>query len=393
MERTHIKTDSLTYCEIDFKALKYNLRQIAKVASKNTFALPTRTAKGKFNGGIGNILAVIKADAYGHGVKRIAPFLEQEGIGFFAVSDVAEGMALRQIGIKKPILLFESTLPHYAQQIIRYTLTPTVCTAVLAESLNRYASRQNKKIDIHIKVDTGMGRLGVWHEEAFDFIQKISRMRHLRIQGIFTHFPSADTDRSFTEEQIGIFSGLVERLDRANIVIPYIHAANSMGLAGYQTRMFNLFRPGLMLYGLYPEPGLKQHILLKPVMSVRSRVIFLKKMGKGRSVSYGRTHLLDQDAMVATVPIGYNDGYFRVLSNRASVLVGGVRCPVIGRVTMDQIMVDVTTARAVKLGTPVTILGKRNQQAVSADDLAVAADTINYEIVCSLGNRLPKVFK
>ena len=186
---------------------------------------------------------------------------------------------------------------------------------------------------------------------------------------------------------------LVTRLDRTGIIIPYIHAANSMGLAGYETHILNLARPGLMLYGLYPHPSLKKRIRLKPVLSVRSCVIFLKEVRRGRSVSYGRTFFTKRDMCVATVPIGYSDGYFRALSNKAFVLVAGVRCPVIGCVTMDQIMVDVSSVKDVRLGSPVVILGSQRSEHIGADELAEYAGTISYEIVCNLGSRLPRVYK
>ncbi len=387
------KGDYLTYCEIDLKALRHNVRAIAKLAAGNKFFLSTRARSKKKLKGLETILAVIKADAYGHGVKDIALLLDKTGIGFFGVSDITEGRVLRELGIKKPILLFESTLTSHAKTIIDLQLMPTVCTLQIARSLNAYAQKRRKAIDIHIKVDTGMGRLGVWHEEAFDFIKKISRLRYLRIMGIFTHFPAADTDRTFTKKQITCLYDLVKSLDRRGLIIPYIHAANSMGLAGYRTHILNLARPGLMLYGLYPHPALKKNISLKPVLSVRSHVIFLKEVKKGRSISYGRTFFTKKNMLVATVPIGYNDGYFRLLSNRSVVLIGGKRCSVIGRVTMDQIMVDVSRVKSVKLGSPVTVLGTQKREHISADELAGHADTINYEIVCSLGGRLPKIIK
>jgi len=181
-------------------------------------------------------------------------------------------------------------------------------------------------------------------------------------------------------------------LDRTGLIVPFIHATNSMGLAGYQAHIVNLTRPGLMLYGLYPHRSLRKKIRLKPVLNVQSRVIFLKKIKKGQSVSYGRTFFTKRDMLVATVPIGYNDGYFRTLSNQAFVLIGGLRCPVIGRVTMDQIMVDVSCLKTIQLGDPVTILGSQKMENISADELAEYAGTINYEIVCSLGNRLQRVY-
>ena len=387
------KDGYLTYCEIDLAAVVHNLKEITKLTARNEFFLPTRSRLRKKVKDLSTVLAVIKAEAYGHGAERIALLLDKEGVGFLGVSDITEGIALREAGIKKPILLFESTLVSHARRIVDHRLMPTVCTLQLAQALNRYAKKKKKRIDIHVKVDTGMGRLGIWHEEAFDFIQKVSRLTFLRIMGIFTHFPAADTDRRFTKKQIEHLYNLVTKLDRAGLIIPYIHAANSMGLAGYQTHILNLSRPGLMLYGLYPHPGLRKNICLKPVLSVRSHVIFLKEIKKGRSISYGRTFFTKKDMLVATIPIGYNDGYFRAFSNRASVLIDGVRCPVVGRVTMDQVMVDASHVKGIKLGTPVTVLGLQKGERVSADELAKHAGTINYEIVCSLGGRLPKVYK
>lgn len=400
--------------EIDLNAVRHNLREIAKLTARNKFFLPTRPQAKQIIQGKDAILAVVKADAYGHGVGEIAPLLDREGVGFFAVSNIAEGMALRAMGITKPVLLFESTLASQAALIIRHNLMPTVCTLELAQALNRLGRKQKKRIDVHVKVDTGMGRLGVWHEDAFEFIQRISALPFLRIMGIFTHFPAADTDQPFTRTQLKSLYRLVLRLDRKGLVIPYIHAANSMGLAGYETRILNLSRPGLMLYGLYPHPNLRKKISLKPVLSVRSHVIFLKEVKKGRSISYGRTFSAKRDTLVATIPIGYSDGYFRALSNRASVLIGGARCPVLGRVTMDQIMVDVSKVQNIKLGAAVTVLGRQKGECpasprlrrtilrsppaadegecVSADELAEHAGTINYEIVCSLGSRLPRVY-
>ena len=390
--KTPLNNNPLTYAEIDLKALRHNLRQINKLAARTKFYLPTRSDPKKILNGPELILAVIKADAYGHGMDRVAALLNKAKVGFFGVSDVGEGMALRKAGIKKPVLLFESTLPFQAADIIRYRLMPTVRTLELARALDRLAGQSGKKVDVHVKVDTGMGRLGIWHEEAFDFAHKVHALRHLRIMVIYTHFPAADTDRLFTREQVKYLYELVKKLDRSGLIVPYIHAANSMGLAGFKTHILNLARPGLMLYGLYPHPGLRKKIFLKPVLNVHSRVIFLKNVAKGRSISYGRTFFTRKDMLVATIPIGYNDGYFRAFSNKASVLINGVRCPVTGRVTMDQMMVDASHVKGIRLGTPVTVLGSQKRERVSADELADLAGTINYEIICGLGNRLPRIY-
>ncbi len=404
MLKESVREDYLTWAEIDLDAIKYNLRQIRRLASRNRFFLPSRhnnpskTKEHKIG-----VLAVIKADAYGHGMVEVAKLLDEEGVESFAVSNVSEGVRLRKIGIKKPILLFETTLPIFVRDICHYSLMPTVTNLDFAEELNRYAYKIRRNVYIHIQVDTGMGRFGIWHEDAYDFIRKIMGLRRLIIYGIYTHFPVADKDRRFTLRQVKDLYNLVVRLDKSGFVIPFIHASNSMGLAGYRTDVLNLVRPGLMLYGLYPHPRLRKDIKLKPALSVKSKVIYLQKISKGRGISYGRTFIAEKDMIVATIPIGYNDGYLRCLSNKAYVLIKGVRCAVLGRVTMDEIVVDVSKiispqsfdsgSRCLRLGSLVTLVGRQGKEEISADELAQYADTINYEIVCSLGNRLPRVYK
>lgn len=379
-----------THIEINTRAIAHNLRQLKKLIIQNyQFSLPTRP-KPKNSP---QLLTIIKADAYGHGMLEIAKVLCREGVTFLGVSDVQEGVALREHAFDQSILLLESILPDQIDTVIKYQLMPTICTLEVAKALNRKAKQSKKIIDIHIKVDTGMGRLGVWHTGAIDFIAAVNALSNIRIMGLMTHFPAADTDKVFTQKQLDILYDIVTTLDQSGLIIPYIHAANSMGLAGYKTHILNLARPGLMLYGLYPHASLRERITLKPVMTVKSRVIFYKDIEKGQSISYGRTFFTKRAMRIATIPIGYNDGYFRALSNKASVLIGGMRCPVLGTVTMDQIMVDVSAVKNVRLGMPVIIIGKQGNETISAYELALEAGTINYEIVCSLGNRLFRVFK
>ncbi|MCD4782024.1 MAG: alanine racemase [Candidatus Omnitrophica bacterium] len=388
----------LTWAEIDMAAIRHNIRQIRRIVDQNKFYLPTRKNKPKHAFSHTHILAVIKADAYGHGMEKVALLLDDETVDFFGVSNIFEGMRLRRLGIKKPILLFESTLADHIPCIGDYRFIPTVGSLPIARGLNAYAQRKKRRINIHVKVDTGMGRLGIWHRDAFEFVQSLFKLRHLTIQGIYTHFPVADTDRSFTQMQIQQLCDLVTRLDQKGMVIPFIHGANSMGLVGYQTHVLNLVRPGLMIYGLYPDPRLSAKIKLKPAMTVRSRIIFIKTIKKGHGVSYGHTFKAKEDIPVAIISIGYSDGYFRCLSNKADVLVKGVRCPVIGNVTMNQIIIDLSAVqlkykRTLKVGTPVTILGKDKTGVITADELAAHARTINYEIICQLGNRIKRLYK
>ena len=366
----------LTWAEVDLKAIQHNYREIKRVASRQIEILP-----------------VIKADAYGHGMIPVATLLNRLGAGLFGVSNVNEGKALRKHGIRKTILLFETTLPDLAEDIVDYHLTPTICTLSLASAIDRYARFKHKRIGIHVKVDTGMGRLGVWHSEALEFIKKIVESPNLSLEGLYTHFPVADTDPQFTRRQLRQLTQLLYDLRKISIIVPFVHAANSMGLVGYADRIVNLARPGLMLYGLYPSPKLRNKVKLKPALSVKSKIIFLKNFAEGQSISYGRTFIAKNKMRVAMLAIGYNDGYMRCLSNQSSVLIAGRPCPVVGRVTMDQTMVDVTKVKNVRLGQEAVILGSQKNQTISADDLAGAADTISYEIVCSLGNSLPRVYK
>jgi len=373
-----------TWCEIDLKALAYNFEQLQKLAAKN------------MSHSLG-IMPVIKADAYGHGMLQVAECLSECGCKYEGVSNVSEGVALRAAEFKQQILLFESTLVSEAKDIVEYKLTPTVCALEMAQALDRCAHQAGIQIPVHIKIDTGMGRLGVNEDQALGFVQTLrAECPHLVLEGIYTHFPVADSDRDFTLGQMRRFRDLVYSLENQLITFTYVHAGNSMGLGDYKSDLFNLARPGIMLYGVYPLEDLKQKVHLKPVMSVKARVIFVQTIAKGRGISYGHTFKAKEDITVAVLPIGYSNGYLRSLSNKAFVLVAGVRCPVVGRVTMDQIIVDVTAAtlsgRIPKIGDEVVIMGDQKGASVSVDEIAQWADTISYEILCSLGNRLPRVY-
>ncbi|MBZ0166909.1 MAG: alanine racemase [Candidatus Omnitrophica bacterium] len=381
-----------TWCEIDLGAVRYNLRQVKKLAARNEFLIPSRGGDKKIKTSLMGVLCVIKADAYGHGMLEVSRIFDDEGVEMFGVSDINEGIALRDRGIKRPILLFESTLPEHIPFICEYNLTPTLCTLDFARRLDALARKLNKTIRVHIEIDTGMGRLGVWHTGALEYIAAVGQLRNLVIEGIFTHFPSADSDKKFTEHQIALMYNIILELDKTGLIIPYVHACNSMGLMGYHTSVLNLFRPGLMVYGQYPHKRVREVIDLRPALTVKSKVIFVKDIAPGRSISYGRTFIAKKTMTVATIPIGYNDGYLREFSNKGHVLIHGQRCKVLGMVTMDQIVVDVSKVPDVTEGTVATVLGTNLTQTITADELAKHAKTINYEILCHLGNRLPRVY-
>jgi alanine racemase len=384
MSQTFKYSDPCAWVEVDIKAIRRNFREIR--------ALARRQLDRRVNPRV-ELLTVVKADAYGHGMLEAARAIEKEGGRFFAVSNLEEAVTLRLSGNSHRILLFETTLPGLAAKIIQHDLTPAVCTLAFARELDRAARKARKKVAVHIKIDTGMGRLGVWHEEASAFIKAIAKLPNLRLEGLMTHFPVADTDRAFTGQQMSWLRDVVADLARVGISFTYLHAANSMGLGAYRNQMFNLARPGLSLYGLYPDKALRKKVRLYSAMSVKSRVLLVKTIHSGQGVSYGHTFQAKKDMPAAVIAVGYSDGYLRAVSNRAHVLINGVACPVRGRVTMDQTVVDISRAGRVRVGDEVVVLGRQGQREITADDLARWAGTINYEIVCNLGNRLPRIYK
>ncbi|MDD3375668.1 MAG: alanine racemase [Candidatus Omnitrophica bacterium] len=360
----------MAWTEINTKALVSNIKAIKRLAKKST-----------------GVLAVVKANAYGHGLEKVAKTLNKQGVKFFGISDINEGIALRNLGIKKRIMILESILPENAEYLVEHNITPVVCTFELAKALNYFASKRKKKFCIHIKIDTGMSRLGVCQAKVSDFIDQVSCLPWIVIEGLCTHFPLADTNSSFTKNQIKTILRLAKKAKEEVATIKYVHAANSMGLVAFDHQGFNLARTGLMLYGLYPSMKIRKKIKLVPAMSVKSRICFIKSISKGRGVSYGHTFVTNRKMSVATVSIGYSDGYLRSFSNKAKVIIQSQLCPVIGNVTMDQIMVDVSRVKNIKIGDEVCVMGRQGNQKVTADDLAKIAKTINYEITCCLGNR------
>ncbi len=363
-----------TWAEVDLSAVDYNLGVVRKKAGKKV-----------------KILAVVKSDAYGHGMLKVSEHINNK-VDFFGVASIDEAIALRRSDIKKPILIFENSFPSSCEALVDYEITPTVCSLELARSLDREAAKRRKKINIHIKVDTGMGRLGIWHKEALNFIKKIKQFSHVNVEGLYTHFPCADTDPEFTRKQIRDFKDLLNQLIKFDIRMPICHAANSMAIIGYKESYFDMVRPGLMLYGLYPKDGLAASLKLKPALSLKSKIIFIKKTPKGRTISYGATHITPRTTYIATIPVGYNDGYLRNLSNKAQVLIAGRRYRMVGRICMDQLMVDVL-GRKVKLGSVVTLIGKDKNNIISVEEISHLAGTIPYEIACSIGNRQKRFYK
>jgi alanine racemase len=361
-----------TWAEVNLNNLEHNFKEVKSSLRKQT-----------------KVLVTVKADAYGHGLVCVAKRLTVCGVDYLGVASIDEGVKLRKSGIKTPILLLGLILKKDIPSLFTYQLTPTVCDRLMAVALDAQAAKLKKLLFLQIKVDTGMGRIGVLHNDAFKLVTSIHKLKHVVIEGIFTHFAFADINVKFTTGQIKLFSKLVSDLQRSGIDIPLVHAANSIGLIDYQDSHFTMVRPGLVIYGLYPKSGLS--INLKPVLSLKTRVIFIKRVPPGYGISYGCTYITKRSTHIVTLPIGYGDGYPRNLSNLAPLLIAGRRFRISGRICMDQIMVDVGNFKP-KIGDEVVLIGRQGKQKVTVEELADLSGTIPYEIVCGLGSRIPRVY-
>lgn len=362
-----------TWAEINLDNLAFNYRAIKKNLAPKV-----------------KVMVTVKADAYGHGLIPVAQKLAACGVDYLGVASIDEGIRLREAKVNIPILVLGIMLVKDIRPLFDYHLTPTVCTDEMARALNALAGKIGSKIKIHIKVDTGMSRLGVLNRDALGFVKRVHTLEFIRIEGIFTHLACADINRDFTLYQIGLMNDLVSGLAKARIHIPFVHAANSSGVVYYKESHFNLVRPGLVIYGLYPKEGMS--IKLKPVLSLKTRVVYFKRVPKGCGVSYGHTYITKKNTTILSLPIGYGDGYPRNLSNQAEVLIRGKRFKISGRVCMDQIMVDVGDM-PVKVGDEVVLIGRQGKDIISVEELAKISGTISYEIVCGLGSRIPRIFK
>jgi len=366
-----------TCAEIDLTAIRYNFLQIKKRLD--------RSAK---------VLAVVKADAYGHGILEVSKTLVKAGAGYLGVATTDEALLLRRKGFKTPILIMSCLLSHEIEAVIKNNITQTVADMRLASSIDRSAAKLKKIAKVHIKVDVGMGRIGIWHTEALKLLKKISSLKNIEIEGIFTHFPNADEDEILTKKQINDFALLIEKINDQGLVLKYIHMANSTAVIGYKGSHMNFVRPGLMIYGLYPkDKNINKKIRLKPALSLKSRIVFIKDVPAGRSISYGGTYTIKRPTRVATIPIGYADGLSRKMSNRGELLIRGKRVPILGVVCMDQVMVDVGSIPGAKVGDEVVLIGKQRGKEIRAEEVAHLCDTIPYEIVCCISKRVPRVFK
>jgi len=368
-----------TWAEIDLDAIAHNVREIRRITSRKA-----------------DIMGIVKADAYGHGVLQTVKTLLDNGVTRLAVSMLDEAIQLRQFGVKVPILILSYTDPSRADEIIKNEVTQTVYSLDLANALSEAAVRLGRDVKIHVKVDTGMGRVGFMPGySAIKNVIEISRMPGLIIEGLFTHFASADEkDRSYTQMQFERFMSICNELGRVGVHIPVKHVCNSAGIIEYPEMHLDMVRPGIILYGIYPSDDVdKSKISLKPAMTLKTSVIHVKEVEKGTCISYGRIFTTKRDSRIATLPIGYADGYSRLLSNKGQVLINGQRVPIVGRICMDQCMADITDVKGpVKVGDEVVIFGKQGDEEIGVSEIADLIGTISYELVCLIGKRVPRFY-
>ena len=381
---------SLTWAEIDLGSLAHNYRELRRVTASTAV-----------------MMAVVKADGYGHGAPQVARVALENGADFLAVARMGEALRLREAGISAPMLLFGHSLPAYVEILASMNIRAAINSLNGARSISAEAVRRKTGIKAHIKIDTGMGRLGLAADDiavrtdtgehfkrAIDDILAIAALPGIEVEGIFTHFANADSrNKDHAMTQLSRFTRLLETLESHSLRVKYRHAANSAAIIDIPGSHLDLVRPGIAQYGLWPSDEVdKQRIHLKPVLSIKSRVIHVKDVGPDFAVSYGSTHVTSRPTRIATIPIGYADGYSRMLSSSGHMLVKGVRAPIIGRVCMDLTMIDVGHVPDVSLEDEVVILGSQGGDTISADEIAQRVGTINYEIVSSLTLRVPKVY-
>ena len=366
-----------TWAEIDLDGLAHNFNIVKKAV------------------GSARIMAVVKADAYGHGDSVLTGELERLGADAFAVSNLEEALHVRDAGTKLPILILGVTPVQFADVLANNNISQTVFSTDYAEKLSASAKKLGVTVDCHIKTDSGMGRLGFDvlydRENAIKEIENCTKLPNLSFSGIFTHFAEADSEngREYTNEQYSAFNKTVNALNEKGITFDYVHCCNSAGAMTYPEMHGTAVRAGIILYGLDPA---QRKTDFMPIMELKSIIAQLRLHKKGSTVGYGRTHTLERDTLVATIPVGYADGYPRKLSNTASVLVNGKRAKILGRVCMDQLMVDVTDIEGVAEDGVVTLFGKEGDEFLGIDELAVQSETINYELVCLVGKRVPRVY-
>ena len=364
---------------VDLNAIRYNLSEVGKHLGPQT-----------------RLMVIIKADAYGHGAIPVAEAIENgHKIDAFGVAIIDEAVELRKAGITKPILILGYTPKEQYDLVVQYDVTQTVFQYEMAQALSEEAGRQGKEAVIHIKIDTGMSRIGLPdNRDSVDEIKRIMQLPGIRLEGLFSHFAQADEqDKTGALRQLERYVAFADMLEKENVHIPIKHMANSAGIIELPQAYFNMVRCGIATYGIYPSEEVNRDIIkLRPAMEIKSHIIFLKEVEAGIGISYGATYITDRKRRIATIPIGYGDGYSRNLSNCGKVIIRGQYAPIVGRICMDQFMVDVSEIEAAEQGDTVTLLGKDGNACISVRELAEWSHSFPYELVCTVGKRIPRVY-
>ena len=366
-----------TRAEIDLRAFRHNLQNLRNYLAPQT-----------------QIMAVVKADAYGHGAVPCARIAVASGADYLGAGVIEEGIELRKSGINTPILILGSIFANEVEDLVYYDLATILCNLPLAQALSKEGRKQNKIVSVHIKLDTGMNRLGVSPKYSTTLLDQIHNLPNLKVEGISTHFSSADNeDLSVTQVQIEKFRTTLAKLKN----VPIVHCANTSALLRIPESHFNMVRPGLILYGSLPSPSLNKVLSQKenhfqPVMQWKSQIILIKPIAKGQPISYSGSFITRQNSLVATLPIGYADGLHRSLSNKIDVLIRGKRAPQIGNICMDMTLIDVTKIQGVEEGDEVVLFGEQEGQVIQVEEMAIKGETIPYEILCNVGKRVPRIY-
>jgi alanine racemase len=366
------------WMEVNLDNLAHNIRQI-----RNNVTAPA------------SIMGIVKADGYGHGALEVSRVLIEEGVQRLGVAVLDEAIELRRDGINVPILILGYTPPELFDSVLEYDITPTLYSLEDALKLSNLASKKGQRVKIHLKLDTGMGRIGmIPGEDSAEKVSNIYKLPGIIIEGIFTHFSVADEkDKTYTRGQYEKFTQFVNALKDRGIEIPIRHAGNSATSIDLPEMHLDMVRPGVILYGLYPSDEVdREKVPLKPLASLKAAIAHVKTVPPGTSIGYGRKYISTGERVIATLPIGYADGYTRLLSGKAEVLVRGVRAPLAGNICMDQCMIDVTGIEGVKVGDEAVLMGQQGQESITAEELGSLLGTINYEIVCMIGKRVPRVY-
>jgi alanine racemase len=365
------------WVEINLAAIRHNLQEVRRLVGPKV-----------------DIMAVVKAEAYGHGALQVAKTAVEAGASWLGVAMPEEGIELRKAGLLTPILIFGPIQPNQVNSVVHYDITAAVCNWEAAVALSKEAVRTGKTASAQVKVDTGMGRVGIAPDQAVEFVRKLGELPGLQVSGIFSHMATADEkDKSYAKHQIQVFSTVINELKGVGLLPEKVHLANSAGIMELPESYFNMVRPGIILYGLYPSNEVdRQKAFLEPALSLKAKVTFVKRVPSGSGISYGQRYHTEKESTIATIPIGYADGWSRMLTNKVQAIVRGKQFPIVGSICMDQCMINLGD-ELVTVGEEVILIGKSGKESITADKIADTLGTINYEVTCMLSERLPRVYE